>query len=296
MAADINGALPIEQPESFRRSDLLTAIREKYAELSKSHQRIADYVLNHHTDVIYLSITELAERAGVGEATVSRFCWILGLRGFQELKLSLAQDSSYTGGFLRDNREEIQVDGLTRVIGERVAQVVEATLKSIDESAIDKACELLAAARKIDFYGVGTSGVMAIDASQMFLGIGKITTAYTDPHIQVMSAALLTSKDVALAFSHSGSTKDTVTALRRARESGAHTISITSYERSPITQVSDLILLASFGEKVAVTSVYSKIGEMVVLERLYAGCVQKMKDEAQIAKQKITTAILDKMY
>ena len=182
------------------------------------------------------------------------------------------------------------------MIGERVTRVVEATINSLDEASVDKACEFLAAARKIDFYGVGTSGVMALDASQMFLGIGKNTTAYPDPHIQVMSAALLTSKDVAVAFSHSGSTKDTVTALRKAKDSGAHTISITSYERSPITQVSDIILLASFGEKVAVTSVYSKIGEMVVLERIYAGCVQKMKDEAATAKQKITSAILDKLY
>lgn len=296
MAMDIENLLPRERPDGSQRPDMLTAIRTKLPTLSKSQQRIGDYILNHPREVIYFSITELAEKTGVGEATISRFCWILGLHGFQELKLSLAQDNAFFDGIQKVNHEETQVSDLTSVIAQRISRVVESTIQSIDETVVDKACGLLASARKIDFYGVGTSGVMAIDASQMFLGIGKNTTAYTDPHIQVMSAALLTDKDVAVAFSHSGSTKDTVTALRRAKESGAHTISITSYARSPITQVSDLVLLASFGEKVVVTSVYSKIGEMVVLERLYAGCVLKMKEEAQKALQKITSAVLDKMY
>ncbi len=278
------------------RHDMLITIRGKYAALSKSHQRIADYILSHPRDVIYLSITELAERASVSEATVSRFCWMIGLRGFQELKLSLAQENALQDGFHKIRAEVGSIGSLTHTIGERITQVVQATIQSIDEESMEQACSLLAAARKIDFYGVGTSGVIALDASQMFLGIGKLTTAYHDPHIQMMSAALLTSQDVALAFSHSGSTKDTVATLRKARESGATTMSITSYARSPITHVSDIVLQASFGDKVVITSMYSKIGEMVVLERLYAGCLLKMEAAAALAADKITSAILDKLY
>jgi DNA-binding MurR/RpiR family transcriptional regulator len=286
-----------EQKDPGLRQDMLTAIREKYESLSRSHQRIGNYILEHPREVVYLSITELAERAGVGEATVSRFCWILGLHGFQELKLSLAQDTAGMDGQPKPVSLEISPNSsLTSAIGQRIAQVVSATLESIDEAAMDRACELLVTARKIDFYGVGTSGIAALDASQMFLGMGKFSAAYADPHIQVMSAALLTQEDVAVAFSHSGSTKDTVTALRKAQESGATTISITSYARSPITQVSDLVLLASFGEKRVITSMYSKIGVMVVLERLLAGCLMKMEPEAKKASQKIISAILDKMY
>jgi len=281
---------------SHARSDVRTMIRSKYASLSKSHQRIADYILNHSADVMYLSITELAERVQVGEATISRFCWILDLKGFQDLKLNLAQENAFQVGLTRVIHEEPGVDSLTRVIAQRITRVVENTIQTIDEAQIERACELLAAARKIDFYGVASSGAMAVDASQMFLGIGKLTTAYTDPHIQVMSAALLTNQDVAVAFSHSGSTKDTVTALRRARMSGAFTISITSFARSPITQVSDLVLLASVGETVVITSIYSKIGELIVMERLYAGCVMKMKEAAETATQKITEAVMDKIY
>ncbi|MEL7654423.1 MAG: MurR/RpiR family transcriptional regulator [Bacillota bacterium] len=276
--------------------DIITAINMKQAAFSKSQQRIADYILNHQREVMYFSITELAEKIGVGEATISRFCWKLGLHGFQELKLSLAQVNSVFDNPQKDLHKDTKVSDLTAIISQKINHVIESTIQSINEESMDKACGFLANARKIDFYGVGTSGVMAIDASQMFLGIGKNTTAYTDPHIQVMSAALLSEEDVAVAFSHSGSTKDTVTALRRAKQSGAHTICITSYARSPIALVSDIVLLASTGEKVIVTSVYAKIGEMVVLERLYAGCVLQMKDHAQVALQKITSAILDKMY
>lgn len=286
---------PTEQ-NMHLQPDMFNTIREKLPFLSKSHQSIAVYILNHPREVVYLSITELAEKAGVAEATVSRFCRILKLKGFQELKLALAHNNALLSGIQKSNYEEASVDSLSNLIADRIAQVVQSTIQSMDEDKINNACDRLATARKIDFYGVGTSGVLALDASQMFLGVGKLTTAYADPHVQVMSAALLTSADVAVAFSHSGSTKDTVTALRKARESGAYTISITSYARSPITQVSDLVLLASFGDKEVVTSAYSKIGEMVLLERLYAGCVMKMKDQAQDALQKITSAILDKMY
>ncbi len=288
--------IPNKKSRENTLTDIQAAIKSKYPSLSKSHQRIADYVLTHMPGVIHLSITELAEQAQVGEATVSRFCWILGLRGFQDLKLVLAQDNGYANSLMKTIRGDLEVDNLTRVIAERVVRVVENTIQGMHEASIDQACEILAKARKIDFYGVGSSGVTAIDASQMFLGIGKLTTAYTDPHIQVMSAALLSDQDVAVAFSHTGSTKDTVNALRRARLSGARTISITSFARSPITQVSDLVLLASVGETVVLTSIYSKIGDLLVAERLYAGCVQKLSEAATDATQKITSAVMDKIY
>lgn len=284
------------QEDESPREGIYSTIRAKLPSLSKSHQKIGQYILNHPREIIFMSITELAEKAGVGEATVSRFCWNLDLRGFQELKLSLAQDNSFLLSSQSGNHEGLQIDSITEDIARRMIQVIESTCHLIDEVTMNKACELLAAARKIDFYGVGTSGVIANDASQMFLGIGKNTTAYPDPHVQVMSAALLTSKDVALAISQSGSTKDTVTSLRKAKESGAHTISVTSYARSPITQVSDLVLLTAMVEKVSIPSVYAKIGEMVILERLYWGCRLILEEEAQSAQKKITSAIMDKLY
>jgi len=296
MEQNVARVLPHRNEEPIQRPDILAKIREKSPVLSKSLQKTGDYILAHPGEVTYLSITELAEKANVSEATVSRFCLVLGMQGFQGLKIALAHANAFSEGFQRTSQETPQVGSLASNIAERITRVVNATIQSINEHTVDKTCELLAAARKIDFYGIGTSGVMALDASQMFLGIGKLTTAYADPHIQVMSAAHLGEADVAVAFTHSGATKDTVTALRRARESGAHTICITSYALSPITRVSDLVLLASFGEKVVFTSSYSKIGEMVLLELLYAGCLQKMGIDAQAALERTTSAVLDKLY
>lgn len=278
------------------RPDIQTTIKSKYNSLSKAQQRIADFILNNIGDVIYLTITEVAEKASVGEATISRFCWSLGYKGFQDMKLVLAQDNAYINGLTTIIRDESSINDMTRLIASRITRVIEGTIQTLDEQSIEKAVDALAKARKIDFYGVGSSGVLAIDASHMFLGIGKLTTAYTDPHVQVMSAALLTNQDVAVAFSHSGSTKDTVTALSRARKSGAFTICITSYARSPISQVADVVLLAAVGETVVVSSIYTEIGGLFITERLYAGCLQKTKDSSTEAINKITNTIMDKMY
>jgi DNA-binding MurR/RpiR family transcriptional regulator len=275
---------------------VLPILRERATKLPRSSRKIAEYLLEHPADVIYLSITEFADRVGVGEATVSRFCQRLGFRGFQQLKLVLAQELVPGALTPMELHEDGPLLGLMRHVAWRSVKVVEDTARLLDRAELERAVSSLSQASKIDFYGVGASGLTALDAQYRFIRIGKICNAYTDAHVQAMSAALLGPGGVAMAFSHSGGTRDVVLALERANESGATTICVTSQARSPITRTAAITLLAASGETTLISTLHSKIAHLFVLELLVDACAQQLGESSQDAVQRSTEAVMDRMY
>jgi DNA-binding MurR/RpiR family transcriptional regulator len=183
-----------------------------------------------------------------------------------------------------------------RHVAWRSVKVIEDTARLLDREVLERAVTSLVGAGKIDFYGVGASGLTALDAQHRFIRIGKVCNAFTDAHVQAMSASLLGPDDVAMAFSHSGGTRDVVLALERARAAGATTICVTSQARSPITRASDIVLLAASGETTLVSTLHSKIAHLFVLELLVDACAQQLGDSAQDAVQRSTEAVVDRMY
>ena len=216
------------------------------ASLHAAERKVADYVLAHPTDVIYLSITELADRAATSEATVIRFARRLGFPGYAAFKIALALELHAAAAPLPG---ELSPADDVAAIKEKVIQAdIESladTLALLDDTALRRAVEALAAARRIEVYGVGNSAALAQHTAALLMQIGLPIVALTDPHLQVMAAVQLRAGDVALAISTSGSTRDTVEALRIAREAGATCICVTRHARSPITRVAEITLLAA---------------------------------------------------
>jgi DNA-binding MurR/RpiR family transcriptional regulator len=271
-------------------------IRASYMALSLSERKIADYLLQRPTEAIYLSITDVADRAAVGEATVSRFCRKLGFRGFQELKVLLAQEVVPAAMSTVGPHGDGNLVTATRQTAQHALRVIEDTARLLDQQELERAITLLTAAHKIDFYGLGTSGITALDAQHKFLALGKLCNAYVDPHVQVMSAALLTRGDVAVAFSHSGSTKDAVTSLQAAKDRGASTICITSAARSPITRAADVVLLAATREMTVARSLCAKITHLFLVELLVTCCAERLGEGATRAADLTMAAVMDKMF
>jgi DNA-binding MurR/RpiR family transcriptional regulator len=278
------------------RAGCTLLIRSAYPSLSRSEQKVAKYILGQPEEVIYLSITEVADAAGVGEATISRLCQRLNFRGFQDLKLALAQE--LVPSMLEDIGPpgEGELPTLTREVAQRSTRVIQETALLLDMEEVDKAINLLIGARKIDCYGVGASGLTALIAEHKFLRMGRLCNAFTDPHVQTMSAALLTLRDVVLIFSHSGSTKDIMASLMEAKEHGASSICVTSVARSPIARASDVVLLAATGETTLVTTLHSSIAQLFVLEVLVEGCADRLGLSAEEAVSRTTSAVIDRMF
>ncbi len=261
-----------------------------------AERAVAEYVLTHPEEVMHMSISEAARDMEVGESTVIRFCRALGYKGYQEFKLRLAQDLVEPVEFIHEN---ISFSDSTADLAQKVfqtnIQAVANTMKALDPEMIEVASKALAQARKIDIYGVGYSSFTALDAKLKFVRLGLSADSYGDAHLQAMAAAALGRADVAIGISHSGSTKDVVDALAAARKAGAATISITNFSPSPITRVSDLVLLTASPESPLGGEVLtSRIAQLCVLDVLSVAlavtlgeaCLELIKKTSEAVKKK----------
>lgn len=276
----------------------LGLIRSYYPSFTPAEQKIADFILNNPKEVIYMSVTELAERCGVGDGTVVRFAQDIGFSGYQELKLTLSRDLVEPfENILEDVLPKDSLNDIVRKITNKNLKAIKDTTKLIDIDSLKKAIDIISKARRVEFYGVGASGFTALDAKYKFLRIGIVCDALTDPHLQAMSAATLTPKDVAVGISHSGATKDTIDSLRVAKNAGAKTICITNFARSPITEVTDIVLLTASPESpLASGAIRSKIAQLHVLDLIFTGVAMKLGDQTLKYTEKTAQAVLNKLY
>ncbi|HEY4390229.1 MAG TPA: MurR/RpiR family transcriptional regulator [Paenibacillus sp.] len=276
----------------------LLNIRSHLNGLTKAEQKAAEYILDNASDIIYHSVTELAEKADVGETTVLRLCRKLKFQGFQDFKLSLAQDLVKPIDHLL---QEITEDDDSSALNEKIIANHIRTLEQTRELAVsdqlDKAIDALYRARFIHFFGVGSSGLTAMQAAHSFSRIGKPSSAKADTHFQAVEAALMTQDDVAVGISISGSTKDTIENLTLAKKTGAIVIAITSNARSPITKVADIILLMIAKENpLQGSSLSAKISQLAVIDILNVAVSLQMKDEALKFREITARATSEKLY
>lgn len=256
-------------------------IQVMYNEMGKAEKRIADWILENPGEILPLSIVELAEKCNCGEATIVRFSRRVGCSGYQELKISLAQEQG-----VKDISDDIKESDTCFDIFEKVANEIycslEFTKKAMNPDSLHKAAMLLTGAKRIVFFGLGNSSSVAQDGSHKFLRIGKNATAYSDNHMQIIAASQLGEGDVAVGISHSGSSKDIVDALKLARSRGAKTICITNKGKSPILKESDIVLFTSSPEiKYTILGLNSRIAALAVIDALYSYAVCHLKGAAE---------------
>lgn len=266
-------------------------INSYYPSLTHSEKKVADFVLNNLEKVIYYSVTDLAYEAHVGETTVLRFCQKIGLKGYQAFKLTIAQNLAEV------NKDKTESSNLIQTIVNNTISGLKNTASMINEVKIESAIDMLQKAKTIHFFGVGTSGITALDAKSRFLRIGKQTSAITDSHLQAMSAATLTEDDVVVGISVSGSTRDTIESLQIAKENGAKVIAITYYTRSPITEFADIVLSGGMKESpLEGGSLSGKISQLFVIDLLWTGLALLNKDYSLKMQQQTAKAVVNKIY
>ncbi|WP_221566054.1 MurR/RpiR family transcriptional regulator [Alkalihalobacillus sp. TS-13] len=267
-------------------------IHSNYPSLTKSEQKVASFVLDNIKRVMYYSVTDLADEVGVGETTVLRFCRRLGFKGYQDFKLTLAQNST-------DLQAETSAESsdLIQSISLNTIESIKHTASMINLEDLNEAITILDKAEYIHFYGVGTSGITALDAKSRFLRIGRRTEVTTDPHLQAMYASTLSEKDVVIGFSVSGSTMDTIHSLEIAKKSGAKVIAITYYSRSPITKIADVVLNGGAKESpLEGGSLTAKISQLFVVDLLCTGIVLQNKERSMFMKNKTAQSVINKIF
>lgn len=287
--------LSTKEAKQAENQSLLSLIQNAYGGLSVTEKKIADWVLNSPEQIMYHTVTQVAEELEIAQSTVTRFCRSIGLRGFQELKIRIAQDTERSAP-AADGEEA----GLPRKLAQLSANSVLDAASSLDLESLESALPLLVSARKIVIFGLGESGPMAQLLKIKLMGLGLTVDAQADIHLQAIAAAHMDAQDIAIGISQQGSTKDIVTALQYARQAGAKTMCITCHGKSPITEVSDIRLVCvSRGMSNIVESFRSKSSILYAIELLTVSLTLYLSSETKESEKKLwrtTESILDKLY
>jgi DNA-binding MurR/RpiR family transcriptional regulator len=271
---------PAELSAPDAGADILVTVRALLPNLAPVEQRVARQVLADPFGTAMQAISELAAVCDTSATTVVRFCRAVGLRGYPELRIALAAAAAHAdrGAGVEPSHDIAPSDDaatITQKIARADAKAVTDTAKHLDIDTLVEVVDALVSARRIDIYGVGSSGYVALDLQQKLQRIGKPAFAWPDPHMAITSAALLGPADVAVALSHTGITADTIDAMREAGSHGARTVAITNFPRSPITTTADFVLLTAARETAFRSgAMTSRIAQLTVVDCLFVVLAQ----------------------
>ncbi|MCL2616550.1 MAG: MurR/RpiR family transcriptional regulator [Defluviitaleaceae bacterium] len=278
--------------------DPLLQIRVHYDLFRKSEKRVADYILSAPHEIIHLSITTLAERCQVSETSVIRLCKKIGYPGFQNLKINVAM--SVVTPAKQIHEAAIESDSVADLIQKILSAnkaAIENTMQILNPAQIEKAIDAIANTKRLEFYGMGGSGAVAVDAQHKFFKYGIACVAYSDTHMQAMSASTMQKGDIAFAISHGGSSIDLVDNLKVAKEVGATTITITGGIKSPITKVSDIVLAAIAEEQsYKFEPMSSRIAQLCIIDVLAVGVALRRQKIVLENMRKSRQAVASKRY
>jgi DNA-binding MurR/RpiR family transcriptional regulator len=287
----------------MNRPPLVLRLRGGLDQLQPSMRRVAEYVLEDPRRAARTTITDLSAASGVSQTTVMRLCHELGLAGYREFRLALAAETGRTDAAAeRELRtgDIAEGDDLASVIAKIAyadARAVEDTARSLSVPELEAVVEAIATAGRVDIYGVGASGTVATDLQQKLHRIGRVAFAHADAHLALTSAALLGERDVAIGISHTGTTIDTVEALRLAGTRGATTVALTNAPESPIARLADRVLLTAARETTFRSgATASRLAQLTVVDCVFVAIAQRTYDASQAALEVTRAAVEDRRY
>lgn len=248
---------------------MLERIRAMQAGLRRSEQKIAEVVLKRPHSIVNASVAEVAREAQVSQPTVVRFCRSIGCGGFQDFKLRLAQDLATGTPYVHEEvrPDDAVVDIAAKVLNRSIASLTRVR-NHTNAEALDAAVKILADASRLEFYGFGASGIVAADAQNKFFRLGIPCVAYTDFHVQAMSATLLGPTAAALVISHTGRTRELLRSVDLALDSGAKVVALTS-GGSPLAERASVALLVDVVEDTSIyTPMVSRLAHLAMLDVL----------------------------
>lgn len=257
-------------------------IRMRLPSLTPLEGKVATDILARKDIDEATPLRTVAEGSGVSEAMVVKVAKKLGFAGFREFRQGLVDYyNSDTAALHSEIGPQDTAGQIVQKVFRTAMQALEETFAILDLEAFERAADFIHRARQRDFYGLGGSAQIARDVSHKFLRIGVRSSVFDDAHMMVMSAALLGHDDVAIAFSHSGSTTAVIEAVELARRNGARTIAVTNYADSPLARIVDVVLCSTaqnnplLGENAT-----ARIAQLNLLDALFVAVAQRDRTAA----------------
>ena len=250
------GPSSLEVDDSAPATAVHNRIRARWADLPAATLRVAQVVLDDPRLVLDLPINELAERAGTSPATVTRFCRQIGYSGYVALRMSVATEVG------RTSARSPRVADIGRAFGPGDApedvrstllagaiRSMQQTAESVDLALLRRIAEAIVLSRHVDLYGVGSSALAADALATRLYRIGVSCNVWSEVHAGLTSAVVQDEECVAIGYSHTGRTRETIQMLREAGSSGALTVAVTNDPTSPLVGEAELVIQTSAFEQ-----------------------------------------------
>ena len=256
----------------MQHQNLVNVITDALPGLNKSERKVAEAILSDPESATGSSIASLAKRAKVSEPSVNRFCKRFNTAGFPDFKLKLAKSLVSGVRFVNRNVDPNDtVESYTPKIFDSTINDLALIRDSIDHSVVNAVVDQLIQAKRVYFFGLGTSGSVARDAENKFFRFNLPVSFHDDVLMMRMLASTGSAGDVFFVISHTGRTKEIIDIAEIASNNGATVIALTS-SSSPLTAVSSIALEVDVPENTdEYMAMTSRIVHLVVLDVLATG-------------------------
>lgn len=278
--------------------DVVGRVRMRMPTLPDALQRVAERILEDPAGAAQVSIVDLAERSGTSTATITRFCRVLGFRGYAALRVALAAESGRQeqARWDTDIDREIQPDDpLDRVLGvvaSADSRAIQETAARLDVSAVARVADAIATAGRVELFGLGSSGTAAREMAFRLERIRIPVWQREDAHKALTNAALLGPGDVAIALSHSGRTREVIEVMAEAASQGALTVAVTSFDGSPLARTAEIVLSTAVHETTfRVAALAALHSQLVALDLIYVAVAQRTYERTTEAFQTTARAV-----
>ena len=272
--------------------NILERIHAFYYQLTASERKVADFVLANHDRVQYMSITQLAEECGTADATISRFCRNLNLKGFNAFKLELAL---YSAGSVKKKTNTPTKDttmGRCLEVGRMANDAVYQTMELLEPDQLVRAVEMIENAGRVLCMGSGGSLLMAQECAHLFSTVTHKFVAIADAHMQMSAVATCQKNDVLVLFSYSGATTSGVEIMELAQKRKIPTIAVTRYPKSPAAVMADVVLRCGSNEgPFQFGSVPAKVAQLIVMDMLFQEYCHRNPESSEESIQNIGSAL-----
>jgi len=271
--------------------DILERIHASYYQLTATERRVADFVLSQSAQVQFMSITQLADECGTAEATISRFCRSLKLKGFNAFKIELARHSAGSAAKPQSPSTDT-LTGRNLEVGRLAVDAVNQTIELAEPKQILRCVEMFERSGRVLCLGSGGSMIIAQEFAHLFSTVTGKFTAICDSHMQMSAVATMGQEDVIVLFSYSGATTGGLQLLELARSRGIQSILVTRFNKSPAAKLADVVLCCGSTEgPFQFGSVPAKVAQLIVVDILFQEYCHRNRAACEENIQSIASAL-----
>lgn len=270
--------------------DILERIHASYYSLTAAERKIADYTLSSYQQVQFMSITQLADECGTAEATVSRFCRSLKLKGFNAFKIEIARFCA--SGVKKEDELPESAPRSTSEAGRLAADAIFQTLELLEPRQVLNAVEIIERSTRVACIGTGGSVIMASECAHMFSTVTGKFQVVADSHLQMSAVATMDLSESIILFSYSGATNNGLQVLELAKSRGIPTILVTRYPKSPAAKLADVVLRCGSNEgPFQFGSVPARIAQLIVIDSIFREFYRRNQEQCERNIEAIASAL-----